>query len=73
MDTIVLEVDAAIARAFNELTPEKQQKIQADINQLLGESLQVKTLQQIMAQASAEAAANGLTQEILDAILADED
>ncbi|WRH68051.1 MAG: hypothetical protein RSE13_07200 [Planktothrix sp. GU0601_MAG3] len=69
METITINVDYEVAKAYREAAPNQQQKIQRLVNDLLKQMIQEKTLDQIVQQMQTEAKNNGLTQEILDDIL----
>ncbi len=69
METISIQVDADIARAFQSAQPEEQQKIQALVSLWLKRAMDLTTLQIVMDQMSDEAEANGLTPTILQSIL----
>jgi Holliday junction resolvase-like predicted endonuclease len=68
METISIQVDADIARAFQSAQPEEQQKIQALVSLWLKRAMDLTTLQIVMDQMSDEAEANGLTPTILQSI-----
>jgi hypothetical protein len=69
METIAIQVDAEVAKAYQEAEPQKQQKIQTIVNDLLKLIIQEKSLDQIVAEMQEQAKSQGLTQEILDDIL----
>lgn len=69
METITIQVDAEIAKAYREASPEKQQKIATIVNDCLKSMIQEKSLEQIITKMQEQAKANGLTQDILDQIL----
>jgi hypothetical protein len=69
METIAIKVDAEIAKAYQEAAPQKQQKIQTIINDLLKLIIQDKSLDDIIKEMQEQAKDRGLTQEILDEIL----
>ena len=74
METITIPVDPAIAKAYREADPEKQQKIATIVNDWIKSIIQEKqekSLEQILEEMQYQAKANGLTQEILDQILAE--
>lgn len=74
METITIPVDPAIAKAYREADPEKQQKIATIVNDWLKSIIQdkqEKSLEQIIEEMQYQAKANGLTQEILEQILAE--
>jgi len=68
METISIQVDANIARAFQSAQPEEQQKIQALVSLWLKRAMNLTSLQTTMDHMSDEAEANGLTPEILEPI-----
>ncbi|WP_414553421.1 hypothetical protein [Anabaena sp. CCY 0017] len=69
METIAIQVDAEIAKAYQEAEPQKQQKIQTIVNDLLKLIIQDKSLDDIIQEMQEQAKDRGLTQEILDEIL----
>jgi hypothetical protein len=69
MKTIAIQIDEDIAQAFQSSQPEQQQQIQAWINQWMRQALKISKLQNTMDRLSDEAVANGLTPEILQAII----
>ena len=69
MKTIAIQVDEDIAQAFQSSQPEQQQQIQAWLNQWMRQALKISKLQNTMDRLSDEAVANGLTPEILQAII----
>ncbi|AFY75369.1 hypothetical protein Syn7502_03530 [Synechococcus sp. PCC 7502] len=69
---ITLEVDEAIADNFNNATIEHRHKIQAIVSSLLYYVNQPDSLENIVKEIRQEAFANGLTSEILQALLNDE-
>ncbi len=74
METITIPVDPAIAKAYREADPEKQQKIATIVNDWLKSIIQEKeekSLEEIIEEMQYQAKANGLTQEILEQILAE--
>ncbi|KOR37769.1 MULTISPECIES: hypothetical protein [Planktothricoides] len=73
METITIPVDPAIAKAYREADPEKQQKIAMFLNVMLKKTLNKRPLIEIMEDVSQQAIANGITPEILESILNDED
>jgi len=72
MENITIQVDSEIAKAYREAEPEKQQKIQIFLNIMLQKAVSQKPLLDIMEEASQQAIANGMTPEILESILKDE-
>jgi len=69
MTNITLQIDEDIAQAFQSSQPEKQQQIQLLINQWMRQALRINALQNTMDKISDEAVANGLTPEILQEII----
>ncbi|HYW18775.1 MAG TPA: hypothetical protein VE956_05560 [Nodularia sp. (in: cyanobacteria)] len=69
METIAIQVDAEVAKAYQEAEPQKQQKIQTIVNDLLKLIIQDKSLDNIIEEMQEQAKVRGLTQEILDEIL----
>ncbi|OBQ41534.1 MAG: hypothetical protein AN484_20715 [Aphanizomenon flos-aquae WA102] len=72
MENITIQVDPEIAKAYREAEPEKQQKIQIFLNIMLQKAVSQKPLLDIMEEASQQAIAKGMTPEILQSILKDE-
>ncbi|MBP0011185.1 MULTISPECIES: hypothetical protein [unclassified Roseofilum] len=72
METITIPVDAELAKHYRESEPEQQQKIVMFINLMLKKAINQKPLLEIMEEASKQAIANGMTPEILDSILNDD-
>ncbi|MBD2359922.1 hypothetical protein H6G36_01690 [Anabaena minutissima FACHB-250] len=72
MENIIIQVDPEIAKAYREAEPEKQQKIQIFLNIMLQKAVSQKPLLDIMEEASQQAISNGMTPEILESILNDE-
>ncbi len=69
MKTIAIQIDEDIAQAFQSSQPEQQQQIQAWLNQWMRQALKISKLQNTMDRLSDEAVTNGLTPEILQAII----
>lgn len=69
MTMIAIQIDEDIAQAFQSSQPEQQQQIQAWLNQWMRQALKISKLQNTMDRLSDEAVANGLTPEILQAII----
>ncbi|MCG5059439.1 MAG: hypothetical protein KA714_16025 [Limnoraphis sp. WC205] len=69
METITIQVDPEIAKAYREAEPEKQQKIATLVNNWLKSIIQEKSLEKIIEEMQEQAKANGLTQDILEKIL----
>lgn len=72
MENITIQVDPEIAKVYREAEPEKKQKIQIFLNIMLQKAVSQKPLLDIMEEASQQAIANGITPEILESILNDE-
>ena len=72
--TIPLEVDSETARAFSEASSEDRRKLQLLLRLRLREltSRPARPLKDIMDEIGREAAARGLTPEILESLLRDE-
>ena len=71
---ITIEVDEEVARLYAEASAQDRKKIQLLLNLRLMDFLNrpPRPLREIMDEMAAEAAANGLTPEILESILNDE-
>ncbi len=69
MKTISIQIDEDTAQAFQSSQPEQQQQIQVWLNQWMRQALKISKLQNTMDRLSDEAVANGLTPEILQAII----
>ena len=72
MEKITIQVDSETAQAYRSTNPEKKRKIDIFLNVMLKKTVSQKPLLEIMQQASEEATANGMTPEILESILSDE-
>jgi Holliday junction resolvase-like predicted endonuclease len=72
MQTITIQVDAEVAQAYQAAEPIKQQQIQQLVNIWLKQTMQQRSLDQIIAEMQTQASQCGLTQELLDTILQDE-
>jgi len=72
MEKITIQVDSETAQAYRSTDPEKKRKIDIFLNVMLKKTVSQKPLLEIMQQASEEATANGMTPEILESILSDE-
>ena len=73
MKTIAIQIDEDIAREYSKITPEQRKKIESLFTLLVQQELKRISLMQSMDVLAEEAARNGLTPEILESILADED
>jgi Holliday junction resolvase-like predicted endonuclease len=69
METILIPVDVDVARAFQSVQPEQQQRIRALVNFWLRRAMNINKLQTTMDRISDKAETNGLTPEILESIL----
>ncbi|MBJ7295466.1 MAG: hypothetical protein JHC73_03895 [Dolichospermum sp.] len=69
METIAIQVDTEVAKAYQKAEPQKQQKIQSIVNDFLKSIIQDKSLDDIIQEMQEQAKDRGLTQEILDEIL----
>lgn len=72
METISIEVEPEIARAYRAFKPQSQQQFQALMTSILKRSLEEESLEDIVADLRDEAESNGLTPEILEKLLEDE-
>ncbi len=73
MGIITIQVDAEVAKAYQEINSTNRKKIEMLFNILLKQELKEISLMQIMDDIGYQAEKNGLTPEILESILADED
>jgi hypothetical protein len=71
METISIEVEPEIARAYQTANLIERQKMQIILNGWLKQIINRRSLEEIVQQMQAQAQANGLTQEILNEILSD--
>jgi hypothetical protein len=71
MAIITIQVDENIKTAFEEASPKTQQKLTSIIQLFFRQELHNKTLTQVMVEISDLAQQRGLTPEILQDILAD--
>jgi predicted transcriptional regulator len=72
METISIEVEPEIARAYQEANLMERKKMQLILNSSLKQFVNRRSLDEIIQEMQAQAQANGLTQEILDEILSDD-
>ena len=72
METISIEVEPEIARAYQEANLMERKKMQLIINSSLKQFVNRRSLDEIIQEMQAQAQANGLIQEILDEILSDD-
>ncbi len=73
MESITIQVDAEIAKAYQEAEPQKQQNATLVFNLFLKELLKTDHFEEIVQQIRNEAANNGLTEEILRELLKDDE
>ena len=71
MEPITIQVDADVAKAYREADPTERQKIQTLVNNWLKQTMKKRSLDDIISEMQNQAAAKGLTQDILDEILKD--
>lgn len=72
MANIILQVDEEIKAVFEQANPEIQQQLSNIIELFFRERLYSKSLTEVMAEISDKAQERGLTPEILQDILADD-
>lgn len=72
MASIILQVDEDIKSAFEQANPEIQKQLSDIVQLFLREKLYTKSLTEVMAEISDKAQKRGLTSEILQDILADD-
>ena len=72
---ITIEVDEEVARAYTEASAQDRLKMKILVNLKLRDFITnpPRPLREVMDEMAAEAAANGLTPEILESILRDEE
>ena len=73
MGTITIQVNPEIAKAYQEINSTRREKLELLFNILLKQALDNRSLSQIMDDIGYKAQERGLTPEILESILADED
>ncbi|PZV19496.1 MAG: hypothetical protein DCF20_00320 [Pseudanabaena sp.] len=73
MKTIAIQVDEEIAREYNKITPEQRKRIESLFTQLVQQELKRISLLQSMNALAEVAERNGLTPQILESILADDE
>jgi hypothetical protein len=71
MEPITIQVDADVAKAYRDADPTERQKIQTLVNNWLKQTMKKRSLDDIISEMQNQAAAKGLTQDILDEILKD--
>jgi hypothetical protein len=69
METIAIQVDHDVAKAYREAAPAEQRKIQQILNTWLKQTMQRRSLDDIIRDMQAQAQANRLTPDILSEIL----
>ncbi len=69
---ITFQVDADVADAFNQASSSQQQAIQSVVSLWLKQMVQPEGLAMITQEIRQEAASNGLTPDILQALLSDD-
>lgn len=72
METITIQVDAEVAKAYREAETQQQQNATMVCNLILKEFFKPTSFQEIVEQIREEAKANGLTEEILAKLLEEE-
>ena len=72
METISIEVEPEIAKAYQEANLIERQKMQIILNGWLKQFMNRRSLEEIIQEMQAQAKKNGLTQDILDEILSDD-
>jgi hypothetical protein len=73
METITINVDSEVARAYREAEVNKQQQLSTMIKLFFQPDLANKTLSQVMSEIADKAKKRGLTPEILQSILEDDE
>lgn len=72
METITIQVEEEIAQAYRDSDRQKQEKINSIIKLFLTPEFAQKSLSEVMAEIADKAEKRGLTSEILQEILDDE-
>lgn len=72
METIAIQVDQDVAKAYREAAPAEQLKIQQLLNSWLKQTMKRRSLDDIIHDMQTQAQANGLNPDILSEILADD-
>ena len=72
METITIQVNSDIAKAYQEINSTRREKLELLFSILLKQELDNRSLSQIMDDIGSKAQERGLTPEILESILADE-
>jgi hypothetical protein len=73
METITINVDSEVARAYREAEVDRQQQLSTMIKLFFQPDLVNKTLSQVMAEIADKAEKRGLTPEILQSILEEDE
>jgi hypothetical protein len=73
MKAISIQVDEDIAEQLSKISPEQRKRVESLFTLLVQQELKNISLMQIMDDIADEAARNGLTPEILESILADDE
>ncbi|CCQ59691.1 hypothetical protein [Crocosphaera watsonii] len=73
METITIEVDKEVAKAYRESDLNKQEKVNTIIKLFFQPEFAYKSLSEVMADIANKAEQRGLTPEILEDILNDEE
>ena len=73
METITIEVDKEVAKAYRESDLNKQEKVNTIIKLFFQPEFADKSLSEVMADIAIKAEQRGLTPEILEDILNDEE
>ncbi|GBO53863.1 hypothetical protein APA_1811 [Pseudanabaena sp. lw0831] len=73
METITIEVEPEIARAYQNSSSTERKKIQLTFNVLFKQIMNTRSLEDTIQEMQTQAKAKGLTQEILDEILNEDD
>ena len=73
METISIEVEPEIARAYQNSSSTERKKIQMTFNVLVKQIMNTRSLEDTIQEMQAQAKTNGLTQDILDEILNEDD
>ncbi|BAQ66321.1 hypothetical protein [Geminocystis sp. NIES-3709] len=69
MDTITIQVEKEVAKAYKKITPIKRQQIENLFSNWLKDIIQDRSIDEIIADMQQQATTNGLTEEILQDIL----
>ncbi|HEY9560742.1 MAG TPA: hypothetical protein VIR29_08155 [Anseongella sp.] len=76
MERIVIEVDSSLAQAWRKVPASLRQQFEKDMEAQLAEKIrlaEIDNFEQALHNLRTQAAENGLTQEILEKILSEED